>query len=86
MSIWKSTNRKSAGEQLKDLGVALNILDAPEPVKDEQGRVIDTNAKKPKLNVKSKKVYKKKLKQNSASPKDTGFLEMFQEYTGIGKN
>lgn len=82
MSIWKSTNRKTAGEQLTDLGVALNILDAPEPVKDDQGRVIDTNAKKPKLNVKSKKVYKKKLKQKAESPMGASFFEMYQKYLG----
>ena len=75
-SLREKTGTLTAAQQLMKLGKALGIIKEKELKKDSKGRVIDTDKKTPKLNIKTKTVYKKKKKQqNSASPKGTKFFD-----------
>tara|TARA_R100000700_G_C3167191_1_gene142179 strand:- start:1407 stop:1658 length:252 start_codon:yes stop_codon:yes gene_type:complete len=75
-SLREKTGTLTAGQQLTKLGKALGIIKEKELKKDSKGRVIDTDKKTPKLNIKTKTVYKKKKKQQkSASPKGTKFFD-----------
>ncbi len=77
-SLREKTGTLTAGQQLTKLGKALGIIKEKKLKKDSKGRVIDTDRKTPKLNIKTKTVYKKKKKpQKSASPKGTKFFDFF---------
>jgi len=78
-SIRDKTGTLTYKQQLTNIGKALGFIKKKPVVKDSKGRVIDTSPKTtPKLNIKTRTVYKKKLKpQKSASPKGIGFLPFF---------
>jgi len=75
-SLREKTGTLTYKQQLTNIGKALGIIKKKPVVKDSQGRVIDTDKQTPKLNIKTKTVYKKKKKQQkSASPKGTKFFD-----------
>tara|TARA_R100000654_G_scaffold62638_2_gene89744 strand:+ start:539 stop:793 length:255 start_codon:yes stop_codon:yes gene_type:complete len=76
-SLREKTGTLTYKQQLTNIGKALGFIKKKPVVKDSKGRVIDTSPKTtPKLNVKTKTVYKKKKKQQkSASPKGTKFFD-----------
>lgn len=61
-SIRDKTGTLTFAQQIKNLGLATGVIKPAKVVKDSKGRVIDTNKKTPKLNIKSKKRYYKKRK------------------------
>ena len=80
--------RDTTKSQLERLGVALKILDSkPEVKKDKKGRVLDTDNTRPKLNVKSRKVYKKRKRpQHSESTLGAKFFDFIENNLIGGKD
>ena len=83
--LFKQTGRKSAKEQLEEIGAAITGIFGAEDEKPSGYEKVKAKKKtEPKKNVKSTKTYTKQtkkktkpVKQISGSPKGTSFLDMF---------
>ena len=83
--LFKQTGRKSAKEQLEEIGAAITGVFGAEDEKPSGYKKVKAEKKtEPKKNVKSTKTYKKvtktkmkPVKQVSGSPKGTSFFDMF---------
>jgi hypothetical protein len=83
--LFKQTGRKSASEQVKEIGAAITgIFGADDEKPSGYEKVKAEKKTEPKKNVKSTKTYKKvtktkmkPVKQVSGSPKGTSFFDMF---------